>query len=251
MVEKHSKIFNNDRKKMDENETKMIHNKYKKFKLDIKSLANEMLKYCTSDEEELIEIYDSDNESTKSKELILKKISTLKSADKNYELKCRCTHKSVLKNHVGNNAFRFFIDLKDESGSIRLLGFNKKDDEYYEKFKVNDLYKITNASVKQINSKFNNVGSKYELRFNENTRVLKLNKEQSSIKKVECQFIYICDLLNKKKNDTLLCIIKKITDLRRVKNPFKNDMSPLKMISLIDSSNCSINCSLWNNLVSK
>ena len=119
-------------------------------------------------------------------------------------------HKSVLKNHVGINVFRFFVDLKDESGSIRLLGFNKKDDEYYEKFKVNDLYKITNASVKPINSKFNNVGSKYELRFNENTRVLKLNKEQSSIKKVECHFISISDLLNKKKNDkvTLLCIFK-------------------------------------------
>ena len=76
-------------------------------------------------------------------------------------------HKSVLKNHVGINVFRFFVDLKDESGSIRLLGFNKKDDEDYEKFEVNDFYKITKTSVKQINSKFNNVWSKYELRFTE------------------------------------------------------------------------------------
>ena len=53
-------------------------------------------------------------------------------------------HKSVLKNHVGNNPFRFFVDLEDESGSIRLLGLNKKDDEYYEKIKVNDLNKIIN-----------------------------------------------------------------------------------------------------------
>ena len=55
---------------MDENETQIFNNKYKKLKLDIKSLANEILKYCTSDEEEVIEIEESDNESFKSKNLI-------------------------------------------------------------------------------------------------------------------------------------------------------------------------------------
>ena len=72
----------------------------------------------------------------------------------------------VLTNQVSKQMMRkvfvFFIDIKDESVSTRLYGFNKEDDRYYIEIKINEMVKVFNGSVKQINSKFNSIGNKFE-----------------------------------------------------------------------------------------
>ena len=86
----------------------------------------------------------------------------------------------VLTNQVSKQMMRkvfvFFIDIKDESVSTRLYGFNKEDDRYYIEIKINEMVKVFNGSVKQINSKFNSIGNKFELRLNKYTIIkLQLN----------------------------------------------------------------------------
>jgi hypothetical protein len=91
---------------------------------------------------------------------ILKQIVKLQLNDKGYYIEVMCTDKSFFRNNE-NSGFRYFIDLKDETGSIRLIAFNKEKDSYYEQFKINEVFKIYDA-VKQINTKFNPKGFNYE-----------------------------------------------------------------------------------------
>ena len=54
-----------------------------------------------------------------------------------------------------------------------------------------------------------------------------------------------------KKNDkvNILGLILRIGDLRQIKSPYKNDISSLRAVSLIDTSFKRINCTLWSKLV--
>jgi hypothetical protein len=110
----------------DEDYTKSIENK-KKIKFNYEKKYKELITNIkniiqTADYEEYS---DTDSISSPEEKEILK-INTLKRSHKNFQLICRCINKSVLKNSNGDYAFRFFLDLKDESVSIRLLGFKKR-----------------------------------------------------------------------------------------------------------------------------
>jgi hypothetical protein len=52
----------------------------------------------------------------------------------------------------------------------------------------------------------------------------------------------------KKQNDkvNILGLILRIGDLRQIKSPYKNVMSSLRAVSLIDTSFKRINCTLWS-----
>ena len=94
-----------------------------------------------------------------------KKIIKLDFNDKEFYIEGIWINKSILRNNE-NTVFRFFVDFIDDTGTIRILAFNKEDDKFYEKFIVNEMFKVFNANVKVINTKFNQIGSKFELRLN-------------------------------------------------------------------------------------
>jgi hypothetical protein len=108
-----------------------------------------------------------------------------------------CIFKSFFRNNE-NSGFRYFIDLKDDTGSIRLIAFNKEKDSYYEQFKINEVFKIYDA-VKQINTKFNPKGSNYELRFHELTKIEFITNYNNKIRKEKINITATGDIINKKK----------------------------------------------------
>ncbi len=126
---------------------------------------------------------------------ILKQIVKLQLNDKGYFIEVMCINNSIFRNNE-NSGFRYFIDLKDDTGSIRLIAFNKEEYSYYEQFKINEVFKIYDASVKQINTKFNPIGSKYELRFNKLNKIEFITNNNNKIRKEKINITAIGDIIN-------------------------------------------------------
>ena len=179
-----------------------------------------------------------------------KLISKLQLNDKEYYIEVLCINKSLLRDNE-NSGLRYFIDLKDDTGTIRLIAFQKEEDVFYEKFKINEVFKVYDASVKQINTKFNSIGYKFELRYNKLTKIELVANNNKKIKAEKIKLTTVSEISNKKKGDKInvLAIILKIGDVRSIKSPYKTELSPLRLISIIDISGQRINCSLWNQLV--
>ena len=151
--------------------------------------------------------YDLENEyKNNSKDCIVrnnnkhKQISKLQLNDKAYYIEVLCINKSLLRDNE-NSGLRYFIDLKDDTGTIRLIAFQKEEDVFYEKFKINEVFKIYDASVKQINTKFNSIGYKFELRYNKLTKIELVANNNKKIKAEKIKLTTVSDISNKKKGD--------------------------------------------------
>ena len=133
-------------------------------------------------------------------EIRLKTINKLEINDNSFYIIVMCTNKSIIKNS-DDDAFRFFIDLKDDSGCIRILGFKKNHDAFHEQINKNEMYKIINPEVKKLNFRFNFIVNKSncELRFSNNTIVEKCNSSITVIKKETIKLTEIKDIITKKK----------------------------------------------------
>ncbi len=115
-------------------------------------------------------------------EIKLEKINKLVINENSFFITVICTNKSAIINTDEDDKFRFFIDLKDYTGYIRILGFKKNHDAFYKQNIKNEVYKIINQDVKKLNTKFNSVGIKCELRFNNKTIIEKCNSSISIVK---------------------------------------------------------------------
>ncbi len=66
------------------------------------------------------------------------KIYDLNLNNKYLSYKVSCIDKSNLRQTDKSNAYRFHINLKDDSETIRLLRFKNENDHFYKIFKIND-----------------------------------------------------------------------------------------------------------------
>ena len=153
--------------------------------------------------------------------MMCKKIIKLDLNDKEFYIEGICINKSILRNNE-NTGFRFFVDFKDDTGTIRILAFNKEDEKFYEKFIVNEMFKVFNANVKVINTKFNQIGCKFELRLKKYSYIEYI-KNINKFRKESIKLIHINEILNKRKSEkvNILAIFVKVGDIRSVKSPFK------------------------------
>ena len=63
----------------------------------------------------------------------------------------------------------FSMDLKDESGEIRITAFKEQCDEFYDKAVVGKEYYFSNCAVKAANKLYSNLNNEYEMFFEENS----------------------------------------------------------------------------------
>lgn len=95
-----------------------------------------------------------------------------------WTIKARCTSKSSIKTwHNKNGEGKLFsVNLLDDSGEIRATGFNDQCDMLYELFQEGSVYYISSPCRVQIAKKqFTNLNNDYELTFERDTIVEKVN----------------------------------------------------------------------------
>jgi hypothetical protein len=99
-----------------------------------------------------------------------------------WTMKARCTSKSSIKTwHNKNGEGKLFsVNLLDDSGEIRATGFNDQCDALYDLFQEGSVYYISSPCRVQIAKKqFTNLNNDYELTFEKDTLVEKVNEASS------------------------------------------------------------------------
>lgn len=95
-----------------------------------------------------------------------------------WTIKARCTSKSAIKTwHRSNSEGKLFsVNLLDDSGEIKATGFNDQCDLLYDIFQEGSVYYISSPCRVQIAKKqFSNLNNDYELTFEKDTIVEKVN----------------------------------------------------------------------------
>ena len=139
--------------------------------------------------------------------------------------------------------------MNDATGEIRLISFNKNDDIYYDLFELNQIYFISNASIREANKTFNKTNNKYELKFSSNTVIQKSQEDDNKIPYIRYNFVPIENIMNMT-NFKLVDILGIIKDIGEIKYSQTNPKLPARrLITIFYRSRYSINCCLWDKQV--
>ena len=95
-----------------------------------------------------------------------------------WTIKARVTNKSAIKTwHNKNGEGKLFsVNLLDESGEIKATGFNDQCEALHDEFQEGSVYYITSPCRVQLAKKqFSNLNNDYELTFERDTQVEKVN----------------------------------------------------------------------------
>jgi len=106
-----------------------------------------------------------------------------------------------------NQGKLFSMDLKDESGEIRVTAFKDQADKFYDYAQMGKVYYISNCSVKAANKQYSKLNNDYELTFKDNGSMeLVEDADTSSIPVMTYAFFEIADLARCEK-DSLVDVI--------------------------------------------
>lgn len=109
-------------------------------------------------------------------------------------IKARVTNKGPVRtwsNSRGDGKL-FSMDLLDDSGEVRMTGFNNAVDQFYDFIKVNEVYIISKFSAKPANKQFTNLNHEYEISFMNDTQVLPcMDADADNIPTLSFQFTEI------------------------------------------------------------
>ena len=152
------------------------------------------------------------------------------------------------------------LHLKDESGVIELIAFNKEI-EKINNLKIDNIYSIYNAEIKTCNQNYKNElnMAKFELIVNKNTMIIE--QQQSSIEMTkrhdikipdelsnyrDQEFLNLQEIMAKKIGESvsILAVVKFVEDLQKVSPKNKQPIS-LKNVFITDKSEIIVKVSFW------
>lgn len=84
----------------------------------------------------------------------------------------------------------------DESGEIRINGFNKECDKFYNMIEVNKVYYISKGIVKPANKRFSNLSNDFEITLTQDSVIELCEEISESLPKMRYKFVLIKDLAN-------------------------------------------------------
>ncbi|XP_057694257.1 replication protein A 70 kDa DNA-binding subunit isoform X2 [Corythoichthys intestinalis] len=164
-----------------------------------------------------------------------------------WTIRVRVTNKSNIRtwsNSRGDGKL-FSMEIVDESGEIRVTGFNQEVDKYFELIEVGKVYYITKGSLKVANKQYTSVKNDYEITLNGETSIVPC-EDNSDVPKMQCDFISIGDL-EKKDKDAIVDIIgvcKSVDEVTRLTTKTNREVSK-RTLNLMDTSGKIVSLTLW------
>lgn len=181
-------------------------------------------------------------------------ISALTPYQNKWTLRARVTSKSGIRtwsNSRGEGKL-FSLDLLDESGEIRVTGFNESVDKFYEMIEAGKVYYITKGQVKTANKKFSNLKNDYEISMSNDTTI-ELCNEDVALPTLQYKFVKITDIgqIEKDALVDLIGIVKEINDVTSITTRATNKQVSKRDITIVDDSLGSIRTTLWGTEAEK
>ena len=137
------------------------------------------------------------------------------------------------------------MDLKDDTGEIRVTAFREQCDQFFDKAVVGKVFYIKNCKVKDANKQYSKLNNEYELTFKDNG-MLEPAEDTGDIPTVTYNFVAISDLTGCAKDSIVdvIGVVKVAADSTRITTKSGKELS-MREITLVDKSSTQVTLTLW------
>uniref|UniRef100_A0A4W6BQ56 Replication protein A subunit n=1 Tax=Lates calcarifer TaxID=8187 RepID=A0A4W6BQ56_LATCA len=180
-------------------------------------------------------------------------IASLNPYQSKWTIRARVTNKSTIRtwsNSRGDGKL-FSMEVVDESGEIRVTGFNQEVDKFYTLIEVGKVYYISKCSLKIANKQYTSVKNDYEMTFSGESTVIPCD-DSCDVPMVQCDFVSISDLENRDK-DAIIDVIgvcKSVEEVTRITTKSNREVTK-RTLSLMDMSGKVVTVTLWGEEAEK
>ncbi|TNN66085.1 Replication protein A DNA-binding subunit [Liparis tanakae] len=170
-----------------------------------------------------------------------------------WTIRARVTNKSSIRtwsNSRGDGKL-FSMEIVDESGEIRVTGFNQEVDKFFSLVEVGKVYYVSKGSLKIANKQYTSVKNDYEMTLSGESTIIPC-EDSSDVPVMQCDFVSIGDLENREK-DAIVDVIgvcKSVDDVTRLTTKANKEVSK-RTLNLMDMSGKLVTVTLWGEEAEK
>uniref|UniRef100_A0A8C9R0A5 Replication protein A subunit n=1 Tax=Scleropages formosus TaxID=113540 RepID=A0A8C9R0A5_SCLFO len=180
-------------------------------------------------------------------------IASLNPYQSKWTVRARVTNKSGIRtwsNSRGDGKL-FSMEIVDESGEIRVTGFNQEVDKFFSLIEPGKVYYISKGTLKIANKQYTSLKNDYEMTLNGESTIIPCEDTQD-VPMVQCNFVSISDLETRDK-DAIVDVIgvcRSVEDITRITTKSSREVSK-RTLSLMDMSGKVITVTLWGEEAEK
>ncbi|KAJ3590727.1 hypothetical protein NHX12_008676 [Muraenolepis orangiensis] len=175
-------------------------------------------------------------------------IASLNPYQSKWTIRARVTNKSSIRtwsNSRGDGKL-FSMEIVDETGEIRITGFNQEVDKFYSIIEVGKVFYISKGTLKIANKQYSSMKNDYEMTLNGETSIIPCAEDATDIPVALCDFIAISDLEAREKDSVLdvIGVCKSVDELTRLTTKTSREVSK-RTFNLMDMSGKVVSVTLW------
>uniref|UniRef100_A0A7N8Y252 Replication protein A subunit n=1 Tax=Mastacembelus armatus TaxID=205130 RepID=A0A7N8Y252_9TELE len=183
----------------------------------------------------------------------LHELTSYFSLSNRWTVRARVTLKSSIRtwsNSRGDGKL-FSMEIVDESGEIRVTGFNQEVDKFYSLIEVGKVYYVSKGSLKIANKQYTSVKNDYEMTLNGESTIMPC-EDSCDVPMVQCDFVSIGDLENREKDSIIdvIGVCKSVDEMTRLTTRSNKEVSK-RTLSLMDMSGKVVTVTLWGEEAEK
>jgi len=166
-----------------------------------------------------------------------------------WTIKARVTSKSDIRtwNKASGEGKLFSVNLLDETGEIKMTGFNEQCDAYYDVLQEGSVYYISSpCKVGFAKKQFSNLANEYELVMERDIKIEKA-EDQTAVPQVRFNFCNIQELQEVEKDATVdvIGVLKEAEDVTQIVSKSTGKPYDKRELTLVDDTGFSVRATVW------